>query len=77
MTTYLITFPNVFQQVAFKNEPAIYVGILDKVTITSFNRKFCEVKTRHLWGYLLHEHFPGIKILRKQQHQGKLQYIEL
>ena len=84
MVTYLITFPNIFDQVTFKNEiESLFYHKSNFTTLpvlTSYSSKFCIIKLKGFGqGYIhkLKQDFPGIKILLKQQTSKKCKYITL
>ena len=82
MYKYLITFSNVFDHAKFKDniEEYFMVALEGNILIKHYNSKFCEIQVNYI-GYVdylkLKRIFPGIKILRKQQHKNQLKYTIL
>ena len=80
MPKYLITFPNVFDHVRFKEDTKKYFTNTSDATVTHYSRTYCEVVTKHNWQFhviTLKQDFPNIKILGKQQRNDKTKYIKL
>ena len=79
MPKYLITFPNVFDHVKFKENTKKYFTNTSDATFTHYSRTYCEVVTKYNWQFLfgtLKQDFPNIKILGKQQLNHKTKYIK-
>ena len=80
MPKYLITFPNVFDHVRFKEDTKKYFTNTSAITVTHYSRTYCEVVTKRNWQFhviTLKQDFPNIKILTKQQLNHKTKYIKL
>ena len=80
MPKYLITFPNVFDHVRFKEDTKKYFANTRDATVTHYSRTYCEVVTKHNRQFhviTLKQHFPNVQILEKQQLKHKTNYIKL
>jgi len=79
MSVYLLTFPNVFDHIIFKNNIDKY-KFNDRLVLTSHCSTFCEVKGNSFnkkFVNKLKQDFPRIKILLKQQYKNKSKYTTL
>ena len=80
MSKYLVTFPNMFEYAKFKENFKDYFQDTNKVEIVHHSRTFCNISTRphnQFYHLLLSRNCPGIKIVLKQQHKHRTNYIEL